>query len=55
MSALAAVSACALVLTACGGQDAGSSGSGDQLSGEVKVDGSSTVAPLSEAAAAFYA
>ena len=59
MSALAAVSACALVLTACGGEDAGSSGSGDsggdQLSGEVKVDGSSTVAPLSEAAAALYA
>jgi len=57
MSALAAVSAFALVLTSCGGEDAGSSGSsgGDQLSGEVKVDGSSTVAPLSEAAAAFYA
>ncbi len=59
MSSLAAVSACALVLTACGGEDAGSSGSGDsggdQLSGEVKVDGSSTVAPLSEAAAALYA
>ena len=59
MSALAAVSAFALVLTSCGGEDAGSSGSGDgggdQLSGEVKVDGSSTVAPLSEAAAALYA
>jgi len=59
MSALAAVSAFTLVLTACGGEDAGSSGSGDsggdQLSGEVKVDGSSTVAPLSEAAAALYA
>lgn len=59
MSALAAVSAFALVLTSCGGQDAGSSdsgeGDGEQLSGEVKVDGSSTVAPLSEAAAALYA
>ncbi len=59
MSALAAVSAFALALTSCGGEDAGSSGSGDsggdQLSGEVKVDGSSTVAPLSEAAAALYA
>jgi len=59
MSALAAASAFALVLTSCGGEDAGSSGSGDsggdQLSGEVKVDGSSTVAPLSEAAAALYA
>ncbi len=51
------MSAFTLALTSCGGQDAGSSGSGDgeQLSGEVKVDGSSTVAPLSEAAAAFYA
>jgi len=56
---MAAVSAFALVLTACGGEDAGSSGSGgadgEQMSGEVKVDGSSTVAPLSEAAAALYA
>jgi len=58
MSALAAVSAFALALTSCGGEDAGSSGSGDggeELSGDVGVDGSSTVAPLSSAAAALYA
>ncbi len=59
MSSLAAVSACALVLTACGGNQGESSGSGgeggEEISGSVAVDGSSTVAPLSEAAAALYA
>jgi phosphate transport system substrate-binding protein len=50
--------AAALTLSACGGGDAGNgSGSGDtkELSGKVKVDGSSTVAPLSTAAAEFFA
>jgi phosphate transport system substrate-binding protein len=50
--------AAALTLSACGGGDAGSgSASGDskELSGKVKVDGSSTVAPLSTAAAEFFA
>ena len=44
----------ALALTiaaACGGGDAGSGGNGDGLSGIIRIDGSSTVAPLSEAAA----
>ena len=48
----------ALGAAACGGDDneGGSGGSGEQeLSGSVKVDGSSTVAPLSTAAAEFYA
>jgi phosphate transport system substrate-binding protein len=45
----------ALVLTACGGQDAGTNtGGGQNLSGTIKVDGSSTVAPLSEAAAELF-
>lgn len=54
------LAAAALALTACGGDDAstGSSGSSDapaQLSGTVQIDGSSTVAPLSTAAAELYA
>ncbi|MGW6057683.1 PstS family phosphate ABC transporter substrate-binding protein [Streptomyces sp. NPDC055189] len=50
--------AAALTLSACGGGDAGEdSGSGDgkSLSGTVKVDGSSTVAPLTTAAAEIFA
>ena len=53
----------ALLLTACGGANNGSSGedetavgnSSAELSGSIKVDGSSTVAPLSTAAAEFFA
>ena len=45
----------ALVLAACGGNQNAGSGDGDALSGSVAVDGSSTVAPLSQAAAALYA
>jgi phosphate transport system substrate-binding protein len=47
----------AATLVACGGEDAGSSnasGGGEQLSGNVKVDGSSTVAPLTTAAAELF-
>ena len=48
----------ALVVTAvgCGSDDDGSSagGSGGDLSGTIRIDGSSTVAPLSEAAAEFF-
>jgi phosphate transport system substrate-binding protein len=41
-----------LVLTACGGGGSGAtSEGGEQLSGTIQIDGSSTVAPLSEAAA----
>jgi phosphate transport system substrate-binding protein len=52
---LAAIAAALLTLgvAACGGDDnndSGSGGAGD-LSGTIKIDGSSTVAPLSEAAA----
>ena len=54
--------ACAatLVLAACGGQSSsgGGGGGGDgggELSGQVLIDGSSTVEPLSSAAAEFYA
>lgn len=53
---LAAAAAAALVLGACGGDDdaAGDttgSGSGAELSGAITIDGSSTVAPVSEAIA----
>jgi phosphate transport system substrate-binding protein len=45
----------ALALAACGGGQNAGSGGGDALEGAVMVDGSSTVAPLSQAAAALYA
>jgi phosphate transport system substrate-binding protein len=55
----ALLAALALGAAACGGDDnSGGSGSGSgeqELRGSVKVDGSSTVAPLSTAAAEFYA
>jgi phosphate transport system substrate-binding protein len=53
---LAGVALAALALTGCGGNsaDGDNAAGGEKLSGEVKVDGSSTVAPLSEAAASFY-
>lgn len=86
LAPLAAVSAMALVLAACGGDDDDTSdntenvssesesddsddsddnagenddsdsdgGSGEELSGSVRIDGSSTVAPVSEAAAQLF-
>ena len=51
----ASLAVSALILTGCGGQNAGATdASGDGLSGAVTADGSSTVAPLSEAAADLY-
>jgi phosphate transport system substrate-binding protein len=48
----------ALMLAACGGADAGEGTSGgeagSELSGTIQIDGSSTVAPLSEAAAELF-
>lgn len=58
LAAVATLAAAALALSACGGQqagsptDAGSEGGG--LSGAVTTDGSSTVAPLTEAAADLF-
>ncbi len=54
-----ASAALALGLAACGGDDGNSGGSsaggsGQNLSGTIKIDGSSTVAPLSEAAAELF-
>jgi phosphate transport system substrate-binding protein len=46
--------ALALVAGACGGDSPNAPGGGAELSGTVKLDGSSTVAPLSEAAAETF-
>ena len=43
-----------LVLTACGGSNEQQAGGEGQLSGEILVDGSSTVAPLSSAAGELF-
>ncbi len=48
---LPGVAALALVLSACGGDASGDGGDGDDVSGSVLVDGSSTVFPMSDAAA----
>jgi phosphate transport system substrate-binding protein len=52
---VAAAGVLALGLVACGGgEDEPGNGGGDALSGEVLIDGSSTVAPVSEAAAELF-
>ncbi len=52
---VAVVMAIALVGVACGGDDPGAGGAGGTtLSGDVRIDGSSTVGPLTEAAAEFF-
>jgi phosphate transport system substrate-binding protein len=52
-AAVPGIAALALVLSACGGQSNGASA--EDVSGSVKVDGSSTVFPLSDAAAELLA
>jgi phosphate transport system substrate-binding protein len=58
LAAFATIAAAALALSACGGQPAGGTtggeATGDGLSGSVTADGSSTVAPLTEAAADLF-
>jgi phosphate transport system substrate-binding protein len=53
LASLAAAGVLALGVAACGGGDdgGGESGSGSDLSGNIRIDGSSTVAPLTEAVA----
>ncbi|CAN5434481.1 PstS family phosphate ABC transporter substrate-binding protein [soil metagenome] len=49
------LAASALLLAACGGSDdSESSGTGNGLSGDIIIDGSSTVAPLTEPVAAMF-
>ena len=51
----AAAIGCSFLLAACGGAEAGSgTGEAGALSGTIQIDGSSTVAPLSEAAAEMF-
>ncbi len=58
LAALAAITAAALALSACGGQSAGGSTDGETtgggLTGAVVADGSSTVEPLTAAAADLF-
>ena len=57
LAGVTALAAASLLVSGCGGQNAGSAGgeaSGEGVSGTVTVDGSSTVAPLSEAAADLF-
>jgi phosphate transport system substrate-binding protein len=52
LAVLAAAGVLALGVSACGGDDSSdSSGGGGDLSGNIRIDGSSTVAPLTEAIA----
>lgn len=56
-AALSVIAAAALALSACGGQSSGGStdgGAAGGLTGAVTTDGSSTVAPLTEAAADLF-
>jgi phosphate transport system substrate-binding protein len=52
--ALAVCGVLALGAGACGGDDDENGGAGGDLSGTIRIDGSSTVAPLSEAAAELF-
>ena len=54
LRAIALLGLLPLVATACGGRDAGQGAPGEGLSGTIQIDGSSTVAPLSEAAAELF-
>ncbi len=55
-TAAVAAAAIPLVLTTCGGQsDGADDGTSESVSGEIAIDGSSTVAPLSEAAQELFA
>jgi phosphate transport system substrate-binding protein len=51
LAALAAVGVLAFGVAACGSDDSSDSGSSSDVSGNIRIDGSSTVAPLTEAIA----
>jgi len=53
-AAAVAVVSLALFAAACGGSSGSSNSGGSSLAGSIRIDGSSTVAPLSEAAAEFF-
>ena len=51
---IAVLAAASLTAAACSSSGSGSGGSSSDLSGSIRIDGSSTVAPLSEAAAELF-
>ena len=51
---IAVLAAASLTAAACSSSGSGSDGSSSDLSGSIRIDGSSTVAPLSEAAAELF-
>ncbi len=53
--AVAACSALALGASACGDDEETAGGGGEELSGNIKIDGSSTVQPFAQAAAELFA
>lgn len=54
LAGVTALATASLMLSGCGGQSGASTDGGGGLSGTVTIDGSSTVAPLSEAAADLF-
>lgn len=54
LAGVTALATASLILSGCGGQSGASTDGGGGLSGTVTIDGSSTVAPLSEAAADLF-
>ena len=54
MLTVVSVLALALVLAACGGSAGGSQGGGGQVSGTINIEGSSTVQPITQAAAELF-
>lgn len=54
VAALSIAVSAGLALSGCGGDEGGGSGGSEAVSGEVVIDGSSTVAPLSSAAAELF-
>lgn len=54
LAGVTALAAASLLVSGCGGQGGASAAGADGVSGTVTIDGSSTVAPLSEAAADLF-
>ena len=54
LTAFCASAVLAFGVAACGGDDNSSGGSGEELSGTIRIDGSSTVFPFAEAAGELF-
>src|ERR687898_3351239 len=55
MIVIAGLLALSVVLAACGGSAGGGQGGGESVSGEIVIEGSSTVQPITQAAAELFA